>query len=109
MVSSGFRDARWDLLDPPPAQSARASPDPHDEEHIDARSDQEEIKEAINKFLLQLKIKEKKGFKGLASVLSQLPKPVQGSVRSISIADAIKAGFLPELDKDQANLFSRTG
>ena len=46
MVYAGFRDARRDILDPPAAQSARASPDPHDEELIDARQDQEEMEES---------------------------------------------------------------
>ena len=49
-----------------------------------------------------------KGFKDLASILSQLPKPAQfeGSVRSISVADAIEAGFLPAMDEDQADMFT---
>ena len=49
--------------------------------------------------------KEKKSFKDLATILSQLPKPAQGSVRSMSVADAIKAGFLSALDKDTADMF----
>ena len=64
------------------------------------------MEEAINKFLLQLEKQEKKGFKDLASILSQLPKPAQGSVRSISVADAIEAGFLPAMDEDQADKFT---
>jgi hypothetical protein len=80
-VYAGFRDARRDIQDPPVAQSARASPNhPHDEELMDARPDQEEMEEAINRFLLQMEKQEKKGFKDLASVLSQLPKPAQGTV-----------------------------
>ena len=108
MVYAVFRDARRDIQDPPEAQSARASPDPHDEELIDARPDQEEIEQAINRFLLQMEKQEKKGFKDLASagVLSLLPKPAQGSVRPISVADAIEAGFLPAVDEDQANMFT---
>ena len=106
MVYAGFRDAHRDMQDPP--ESARASPDPHDEELMDARPDREEMEEAINKFLLQLEKQEKKGFKDLASILSQLPKPAQleGSVRSISVADAIEAGFLPAMDEDQADMFT---
>ena len=106
MVYAGFRDAHRDIQDPPEAQSARASPDPHDEEYLEARPDQEEMEDAINKFLVQLEKPERNGFKDLASVLSQLPKPAQGSVSSISVADAIEAGFLPALDKDQANMFT---
>ena len=89
-----------------PPESARASPDPHDEELMDARPDREEMEEAINKFLLQLEKQEKKGFKDLASILSQLPKPAQGCVSSISVADAIEAGFLPALAKDQADMLT---
>ena len=52
MVYAGFRDARWDIQDPPRAQSdPGAAPDPNDEEHMDARPDQEEMDEAINNFL----------------------------------------------------------
>ena len=64
------------------------------------------MEEAINRFLLQMEKQEKKGFKDLASVLSLLSKPVQGSVRPISVADAIEAGFLPAVDEDQANMFT---
>ena len=41
MVFAGYREARLDMQDPPPAQSAPgAAPDPHNEEQIDARPDQ---------------------------------------------------------------------
>ena len=83
-----------------PAQSA---PDQHDEENIDARPDQKEMEQAINKFLQLL---EKKGFKDLATLLSQLPKPAQGSASSMSVAEAMEAGFLPSLDEVQANMFT---
>ena len=49
MVCTGFRDARWDIRDPPQAQSPPGSADQHDEEHMDGRLDQEENQEAINK------------------------------------------------------------
>ena len=76
MVYAGFRDARRDIQDPPLASSDPcAAPDPNDEEHMDARPHQEEIKKAINNFLLLLDKQEKKGFKDLATILSQLPKP----------------------------------
>ena len=64
------------------------------------------MEEAINRFILQMEKQEKAGFKDLASVLSQLPKLAQGSVRSISVADAIEAAFRPELDEDRANIFT---
>ena len=53
------------------------------------RPDQDEMEDAINQFLVQLEKQEKKGFKDRASMLSQLPKPAQGSVSSMSVADAI--------------------
>ena len=105
MVYAVFCDARRDIQDPPLAQSdLGTAPDPQDEEHMEARPDQEEMEEAINNFLL-LK-QEKKGFKDLATILSLLPKPAQGSVCSMSVADAVEAGFLPSLDKDHADMFT---
>ena len=47
-------DRTFKTQGPPPAQVPPSSPDPHDEEHMDARPDQDEMEEAINKFLLQL-------------------------------------------------------
>ena len=52
-------------------------PDPHDEGNMDARSDEEEMEQVTNKFLQRLEKQEKKGFKDLATLLSQLPKPAQ--------------------------------
>ena len=78
----------------------------HDEENMDARPDQEEMEQAINKFLQRLEKQEKRGFKDLATLLSQLPKLAQGSARSISVAEAMEAGFLPALDEDQAYMFT---
>ena len=61
MVYADFRDPRQDIQDPPLAQSdPGAAPDPNDEEHMDARPDQEEMEEAINTFLLRLEKQEKK-------------------------------------------------
>ena len=107
MVYTGFRDARRDIQDPPPAQVPPSPPDPHDEEDMDARPDQEEMEEAINSFLQQLDKQEKKGFKDLASLLSLLPKPAKpGSVGSMSVADAIEAGFLPAVDEAHGDMFT---
>ena len=83
MVNSGFRYNRRDIPDPPPAQSA---PHQQHEENMDARPDQEEMEQAINKFLQRLEKQEKRGFKDLATLLSHLPKPAQGSARSMSVA-----------------------
>ena len=73
---------------------------------MDARPDKEEMEQAINNFLQRLEKQEKRGFKDLATLLSQLPKLAQGSARSISVAEAVEAGFLPALDKDQAYMFT---
>ena len=73
---------------------------------MDVRPDQEEMEQAINKFLQWLEKQEKRGFKDLATLLSQLPKLAQGSARSMSVAEAMEAGFLPALDKDQAYMFT---
>ena len=35
-----------------------------------------------------------------------LPKTAQGSARSMSVAEAMEAGFLPALDEDQADMFT---
>ena len=103
MVYAGFRDTCLDIPDPAPAQSA---PDQgqHDEENMDARPDQEEMQQAINEFLQRLEKQEKRGFEDLAALLSHLTKPAQGSARSMSVAEAMEAGFLPALDKDQADM-----
>ena len=45
---------------------------------MDARPDQEEMEQAINKFLQQLEKQEKEGFKDQATLLLHLPKPAQG-------------------------------
>ena len=109
MVYTGFRNGRRDIQDPPPAQSA-SDPGPRDEEIMDVRPDQEEMEQAINKFLQRLEKQEKRGFKArdLATLLSQLPKLAQGSARSMSVAEAMQAGFLPALDKDQAYMFTQS-
>ena len=40
---TGLRDARRDNEDPTPPQVPPSAPYPHDEEHMDARPDQEEM------------------------------------------------------------------
>ena len=74
---------------------------------MDARPNQEEMEQAINKYLQRLEKQEKKGFKDLATLLSHLPKPAQGSARSMSLAKATEAGFLAALDEDQADMSPR--
>ena len=64
------------------------------------------MEKAINKFLQLLEKQEKKGFKDLATLLSHLPKPAQGSARSISVAEAMEAGFFSALDEVQSDMFT---
>ena len=75
---------------------------------MDARPDQEEMEQAINKFLQLLEKQDKKGFKDLATILSekQLPKPAQGLACSMSVEEAMEAVLLPALDEDQADVFT---
>ena len=75
-------------------------------ENMDARLDQEEMGQAINKFLQWLEKQEKMGFKDLAALLSHLPKTAQGSARSMSVVKAMETGFLPALDENQADIFT---
>ena len=68
------------------------------------------MEQAINKFLLLLEKQENKGFKDLAT----WPQPlgshptvtVAESSCSMSVATAMEAGFLPALDKDQADMLT---
>ena len=98
-----FSNTRRDIPDPPPAQQA---PEPHDEENMDARGQLDLTRRRWSK--PSTKKQEKNGFKDLATVLSQLPKPAQGSAHSMSVAlaEAMEAGFLPALDEDQAGMFT---
>ena len=43
--------------------SGSIGPDQHEEENMDARSDQEEMEQGINKFLQRLEKQEKEGMK----------------------------------------------
>ena len=53
---------------------------------MDARHDQKEMNQAINKFQQQLEKQEEKDFKDLAALLSHLPKPAQlARVRSLHV------------------------
>ena len=77
------------ILPPYPFSLGGPSDMSSEDAYLDARPDQDEMEDAINQFSVQLEKQEKKGFKDMASVLSQFPKPAQGSVSSISVADAI--------------------
>ena len=66
MVYAVFRSARLrqDIPDPP-----QLAPEPHYEEKMDARPDEEEMEQAINTSLQLLEKQEKRGFKDLATLL----------------------------------------
>ena len=75
---------------------------------MDARPESpEEMEQAINKFLQWLEKQEKKGFKDLATLVSHLPKPAKGSASSMSVAEAMEAGFLQALDENQADMYTQ--
>ena len=80
MVYAGFRDAWQDIPDPPPAQSA---PDQHNEENMYARPDQEEMGQAINKFLELLEKQEKKGWLPYCHTCPRLHKGLLAQVLHI--------------------------
>ena len=76
---------------------------------MDARPDQEEMEQAINKFLLLLEEHEKKGFKDLATPLSRRCDSWPACTRFacfMSAAEAMEAGLLSALDEDQAEMFT---
>jgi len=101
---AGFRDSHWDIQDPSAQLYPVPASDPHDEEQMEARPNQEEMEEAIINFLLLLEKQETKGFNlpsrtsRLVHIVSQLPKPAQVSIRSMYMADAVEAGFFPASD-----------
>ena len=105
MVYTGFRTLdgtfQSNFFQTPPAQSA---PKLHDEENMDARGQLDLTRRRWSK--PSTKKQEKNGFKDLATVLSQLPKPAQGSAHSMTPCLWHWHGFLPALDEDQAGMFT---
>ncbi len=67
---------------------------------MDARPDKEEMEEAIENFLSRLEKQEQSGFRDLKTLLSELPLPQQAARRSLSVSEAMEAGFLPKPDED---------
>ena len=49
----------------------------------------------MNKLLQGLEKQERKGFKDTATLLSHLPKPAQGSARSMSVAEVYGGWCFP--------------
>ena len=73
---------------------------------MDARPDKEDMEEAIKHFLSRLEKQEELGFRDLHRLLSELPLPQPAAGRSLSVLEAIEAGFLPEQDEDVADMFT---
>ena len=111
MVYADFRDSRWDIQDSPSAQlDPGAAQDPHDEERMEARPDQEELEEAIINFLLLLEKQKKKGFKDFKAWPHIIPV-VQGCTGFCSLDVSgrrgrrrLKTSLSTAPDKDHSNL-----
>ena len=73
---------------------------------MDARPDKEDMEEAIEHFLSRLEKQEEEGFRDLHRLLSELPLPQPAAGRSLSVSEAIEAGFLPEQDEDVVDMFT---
>ena len=73
---------------------------------MDARPDKEDMEEAIEHFLSRLEKQEERGFRDLHRLLSELPLPQPAAGRSLSVSEAIEAGFLPEQDEDVVDMFT---
>ena len=63
------------------------------------------MEEAIEHFLSRLEKQEERGFRDLHRLLSELPLPQPAAGRSLSVSEAIEAGFLPEQDEDVVDMF----
>ena len=73
---------------------------------MDARPDKEEMDEAIENFLSRLEKQEERGFRDLRTLLSEQPLPQPAAGRSLSVSEAIKAGFLPKAEEDVVDMFT---
>jgi hypothetical protein len=104
LVCTGFRNARRPI--PAPLLDPDSGPDPHDEEYMDARPDKEDMEEAIEHFLSGLEKQEERGFRDLHRLLSELPMPQPAARRSLSVSEAIEAGFLPKQDEGVVDMFT---
>ena len=72
---------------------------------MDARPDKEEMEQAIENFLSKLEKQERSGFRDLKTLLSELPWPQPTAGRSLSVSEAIEAGFLPKPDENVVDMF----
>ena len=73
---------------------------------MDARPDKEEMEEAIENFLSRLEKQEQRDFKDLKTLLSELPCPQPAAGLSLSVSEAIEAGFLPKPSEDVVDTFT---
>ena len=73
---------------------------------MDTRPDKEDMEAAIKHFLSRLEKQEERGFRDLHRLLSKLPMPQPAAGRSLSVSEAIEAGFLPEQDEDLVDMFT---
>ena len=73
---------------------------------MDARPEKEEMEEAIDNFLSRLEKQEQRGFRDLNTLLSEPPCPQPAAGRSLSVSEAIEAGFLPKPDEDVVDMFT---
>ena len=76
---------------------------------MDARPDKEDMEEAIEHFLSGLEKQEERGFRDLHRLhrlLSELPMPQPAARRSLSVSEAIEAGFLPKQDEGVVDMFT---
>jgi len=96
LVFAGFRNSRRPI--PALPSDPGSGQDPHDEEFMDARPDKE-----IENFPSKL---EKQGFRDLKTLLSELPWPQPTAGRSLSVSEAIEAGFLPKPDENVVDMFT---
>ena len=102
MVYAGFRDSRLDIPDPHPAQSA---PDPHDEENMNAGPEQDSATggDGASHQHIPAAVGEAREEGHPTVTVAQACS--YGSARSMSVAEAMEAGFLQALDQDQADMF----
>ncbi len=73
---------------------------------MDARHDKEEMEEAIKNFLSRPEKQEQSGFRDLKTLLSEPPLPQPAAGQSLSVSEAIQAGFLPKPEQDVADMFT---
>ena len=77
-----------------------------DEEFFEGRPDSEEMEEAISKFMEGMEQQESAGFNALHRLLQCLPLPVQNKGSCMTQTEALKGGFLCDLDEEEKKRFT---